>query len=418
MRLFQGRPVTMALLAPLGLLAALERPLGPQRPRAWGGATALDLAVTSPRDAGAGSLREAIIAADRATARARIVFRVDRVVLETPLPPLVNRHGVVLDAERPVEIDARGVVSGPILDLAAPGSLVRGLAIKGAPGPAILVRASGARLRDLKISDCAEGVQVTEGVEDVAVADSTFVLNGTGVRVDTAGGRLTVTGTTFERHSTAAVWAVSPAAPAAGAAPRLVVRGNRFRGDRMSIVLVNVPAEVTDNVIAGATEAGVYLMGPATVRSNRIQQSALGVFADGADGASIENNELDHNAGVGVLVRGGRATRVSGNRAYVNGYGIAVVFGDKGAPHVLTQNLMMSQREDGLYVVGGSPILRDNRSLSNRGAGLRVLDYVPRQGPQVRSDPLVHGLVAEGNGTDLPTRGLFHEPEPEPVTEP
>jgi parallel beta-helix repeat protein len=418
MRLFQGRTMTAALLVPLGLLAALERPLGPHRPRAWGGATAVEFAVTSPRDGGGGSLREAILAADRADARARIVFRVDRVRLETALPPLVNRHGVVLDAERPVEIDARAMGSGPVLDLAAPGSLVRGLAIKGAPGPAILVRASGARLRELSLSDCAAGVSIAEGVEDVSVADSALSLNGTGVRVDTAGGGLSITGTTFERHSTAGVWAVSPAAPAAGAAPRLALRSNRFHRDRIGVVLVNVPAEVTDNTVTGATEAAVYLVGPSIVRSNRIRQSALGIFADGADGASIEGNELDHNSGVGVLVRGGKATQVSGNRAYVNGYGIAVVFGDKGAPHVVSQNLLMSQREDGLYVAGGSPILRDNRSLSNRGAGLRVLDYVPRKGPHVRSDPLVQGLVAEGNGTNLPARGLLYEPRPEPATEP
>jgi hypothetical protein len=111
-------------------------------------------------------------------------------------------------------------------------------------------------------------------------------------------------------------------------------------------------------------------------------------------------------------LRGARGTEVRNNRVYVNGYGIAVVFGERGAPNVVSENLLLSQREDALFVVGGAPVLRDNRALGNRGAGLRVLDYVPRRGPQVPADPLMQGNVLEGNGHDLPARGLFHEPAP------
>jgi parallel beta-helix repeat protein len=412
MRRLTRRWFAFFAVATLGLLALIERPLAAQRPRAWRLGTTVDLPVTSPQDGGPGSLREAILAADRAPGRPRIAIRTDHVTLETPLPPLVNRHGVVIEAESNVELDARALAGGPVLDIAAPGSLVHGVTVKGAGGAGVLVRASGVRLQNLRLLDCDEGVHLAEGVDEVTIADSAFVENGTGVRVETRGGGLSITGNQFDRHGSAAVWAVSAQPPPAASASRLLIRGNRFEGDRMSIVLINVPAEVTDNRLAGASEAAIFLTGPSWLRGNRIQRSALGVFADAPDGASIDGNELDHNRAVAILLRGARGTEVRNNRVYANGYGIAVVFGERGAPNVVSENLLLSQRDDALFVVGGAPVLRDNRALGNRGAGLRVLDYVPRRGPQVPADPLMQGNVLEGNGHDLPARGLFHEPAP------
>jgi len=71
---------------------------------------------------------------------------------------------------------------------------------------------------------------------------------------------------------------------------------------------------------------------------------------------------------------------------------------------------VLSQREDGLYVVGGAPVLRGNRALRNRGAGLRVLDYVPLRGPRVTGDPLLQDNVFQENGSDAPIRGEYREP--------
>src|SRR5262245_14514770 len=67
------------------------RPLPPERL-----ATRL-FRVTTAADSGPGSLRDAVFAADKVTGRARILIEVPRVVLETPLPPLVNPFGVVLE---------------------------------------------------------------------------------------------------------------------------------------------------------------------------------------------------------------------------------------------------------------------------------------------------------------------------------
>jgi hypothetical protein len=412
MHWLRGRPFAVSALLGLGLLAALAQPLAARRPQARRLGSAVELLVTSPRDAGPGSLREAIVAADRAAGRARITIHTSRVALETALPPLVNRHGVLIEAEDGAEVDASGLASGPVLDIAAPGSVVQGLTVRGAPGPALLVRASGARFNQVRLKDGEEGIHLAEGVDDVLIEGCDFAENGTGLRVETAGAGLVVRGNRFERHGSAAVWAVAAEPPPAGSGPRLVLRSNRFDRDRISLVLMNVPAEVADNRFTAASEAAVYLTGPASVRGNRIQGSALGVFADAADGALIEENEVDHNPAVGILLRAARATQVRANRVYVNGYGIAVVFGARGAPNVVAENLILSQREDGLFVVGGAPLLRGNRALSNGRAGLRVLDYVPRHGPRVPADPLLQDNVLEGNGSDRPPRGLFYEPEP------
>jgi len=405
-------PLVLVAVVWLGFLAVFEKPLAERRPTPPELRAGAEFVVTSPNDAGPGSLREAIFAADRAQTRARVRIRARRIVLETPLPPLINPEGVVIDAPDPdTEIDARALPDGPVLDLAAPRSVVHGLRIRGAAGSGILVRAPGARLTKVALLDCGVGVQLAEGVDDLVVEESSFEENGTGVRLAAGTSGVSVSQNGFRKHDQAAVWAVAPSPPLRPTAPALVLRQNRFEDDRISVVLINVPAQVEENRFARAGEAAVYLSGPGVVRRNRIQAgSRVGMYADAADGAQIEDNEFDHNLAVGVLLRQGRGAGVLRNRVYENGYGIAVVFGDRGGPNVVAENLVLSQREDGLYVVGGAPVLRGNRALRNRGAGLRVLDYVPLRGPRVTGDPLLQDNVFQENGSDAPIRGEYREP--------
>jgi hypothetical protein len=229
------------------------------------------------------------------------------------------------------------------------------------------------------------------------------------LRAEGGGASVAVNDSRFERHAQAAIWAVSPNPVAGG--PAVSVRHSRFQDDRISLVLVNVAAEVEHNDFAGAQTAALYVTGAAGVRHNRFRGGAgIGILADASDAAVIEDNELDHNAAVGVILRHARATEVRRNRVYANGFGIAVVFGHAGRPNLLADNLVLSQSEDGLYIVGAAPVLRANRSLSNRRAGLRVLDYVPRRGPRVAARPLLQENVFERNGVDAPQHELFIEP--------
>ncbi len=404
-------PLVAATLVWLGFLAAFDKPLAERRPAPLELRAGVEILVTSPNDAGPGSLREAIFAADRAGARARIEIRTAHIALESSLPPLVNPNGVVIDASHvSTEIDARAVPSGPVLDLAAARSVVRGLRIRGAAGPGILVRTSGARLTEVTLVDCDVGVHLVEGAEDLLVESSTFEANGTGVRVAAGASGVSVYNNRFRKQERAAVWAVSPSAPGT-ASPIVVVRQNRFDEDRISVLLINVPGQVEENQFMRAGEAAIYLTGPGVVRRNHLQGGGrTGLFADAPDGALIEDNELDHNFAVGILLRRARRTEVLRNRVYENGYGIVVVFGDSRSPAVVADNLVLSQREDGLYVVAASPVLRGNRALANRRAGLRVLDYVPAQGVPVAGNPLLQDNVLRDNGLDAPVRGEYREP--------
>ena len=89
--------------------------------------------------------------------------------------------------------------------------------------------------------------------------------------------------------------------------------------------------------------------------------------------------------------------------------GIVVVFGDKTSPPLVAENLVVSHREDGLYVVGGSPTLRGNHVIGNRRAAVRVLDYVPIHGAPLVGAPLLQGNLLHDNGVDAPVRGEYRE---------
>ena len=139
--------------------------------------------VTSAADSGGGSLREGLLDADRADGRARVVIDVRTIALESPLPPLLNPAGVVVEARSGTILDARRLAAGPVLDIAARDSVIVGLRVERAAGQAILVRKSGARLRDLTIADSEVGVHQLEGASDLTIEGTTFERNSIGVHV-------------------------------------------------------------------------------------------------------------------------------------------------------------------------------------------------------------------------------------------
>jgi parallel beta-helix repeat protein len=393
----------------LGLLASLEGWLSERRPlppELKGGSR---FVVTSSADDGPGSLRNALFAADRSLTRARVEVRTDRVVLAGPLPPLVNPEGVVLDAPGAgCDIDARAIAAGPVLDVAAPRCLVRGIRIRGAAGQGILVRSPGARLRNVGLFDCVDGVFLAEGVDDLEVEDSTFTANVTGIHLPAGAAMVLVRNNVFRKHEQAGVWAVAPGPSLAPARGDVTLRANRFEEDRIAVVLIHVPARVEGNTFLRSTEAAVYLTGGGVVRDNRIHEGiGIGILADLTEEALIEDNELSHNLAVGIVLREARNTLVQRNKVYGNGYGIVTVLGDRGRPAVLADNQVLSQLHDGLYVVGGAPVLRGNHVIRNQGAGLRVLDLIPLTGRRADAAPLLQDNILRGNGQDILVRGVY-----------
>lgn len=366
--------------------------------------------VTRDKDAGPGTLRDAIFEAARADHPVRISLHVSRIVLGSPLPPFVNPKGTVLDCSEPrCEIDARRV-GGPVLDLAAGPSTLMGLAIRGAPGAGILVRAPGVRIRGMEFSDCGEAVYVAEGVGDLIVEDSIFERNETGIRLSSDVSRTVLQGNRFRRHGRAAIWAVSSDGRKRSGAPGLIVERNRFEEDRISAVLIGVASRVERNEFVGALEEAVYLVGSSTVVGNRFREGAgVGAFVDASDGALVADNEIDHNKAVAILLRRSQSIMVRSNRLHGNGYGIVTLFGEGARPNLIIDNIALSQSQDAMFVVGDSPVVRGNSVTGNRGAGIRVLDFVPRKGPRVRAAPVLQRNRFEGNALAGVVRGEYRQ---------
>jgi parallel beta-helix repeat protein len=368
------------------------------------------IAVISSRDSGPGTLREAIFTAARSPERLRIEIRPRRIELLSPLPAIVNPRGVVLDAERSgSRIDARGVGEVPVLDVAAPNSVIAGLAIDHSGAQGIQIRAPGALLKNVELIDCAEGVRLAVSSSGAIVEDSRFRQNGTGIVLADAFDA-TIRRNKFSGQDQAGIWAVSEDARERASAIQIL--SNEFESDRIGVVAINVPVLIQRNEFRRERESALYLMGRgAVVRQNRVREGpSIGILADATDGVIVEGNELDRN-GVGMLLRSSRNSLTRENRIHSNAYGVAVVFGDAASSNLLAENLVTSQTYDGFYVVGASPLLRRNVVVRNQKAALRILDFVPLKGATVAAAPLLRANRFEANLMDQPVKGVYLEPE-------
>jgi parallel beta-helix repeat protein len=242
------------------------------------------------------------------------------------------------------------------------------------------------------------------------VEQGTFVEYRIGIRLQPQAAGTAIRRSRFQGHSDAGLWAVGIGGTASGAG--FTVSDSRFENNRLGVVAGNLAANVQDNDISGSKEAGVYLSGRgATVRRNRVRGGVrVGILAAVTEGAVITGNEIDHNEAVGIVVSSGQSTVVEGNRIYRNGYGIVVVFGTARNPNRVAANSILGHSLDGLFVVGGSPILEGNHAMDNRLAALRILDFMPRGGVTVPADPLLSKNTLERNGVDLPVHGVFRTP--------
>ena len=396
-----------ALVGVVGIIALGSGPISSLRPVPPELRTDRTLVVTTSRDAGPGSLREAIFSAARSGQSVRILLVTTRIALQSPLPAIVGTRSVVLDAQRShCRIDARAIGLAPALDIAAPQSVVTGLSIEHAAGDALLIRAPGVHVDGVHITDSQQGIDFAETARGGSVENSTFEKNGKGVAFARSALPATVRGNHFQRHDQAAVWAVSDRAGSEGDG-QLRVSGNVMEGDRIGVVSINLSSRIEHNQFVHERDAALYLMGRgAEVRENRVRNGgSAGIFADATDGALLEANEIDHNA-AGLLVRSARGTIARRNRLYANAYGVVVVFGE-AATNLFVDNIANSQSYDGFYVVGAAPTLRNNIASGNRQAALRIFDFLPRHGPVIAAAPILQGNRFGRNLLNDPVRGLY-----------
>jgi len=365
--------------------------------------------VTGGEDVGIGSLRQAIFDANRVRGRARILFRTHRVQVRSPLPPLVNPSGIVLDGGGTTTIEADFLKDAPLFEVSSPRVGFWGLKLGGIHGAAIQVKSGAVAVVGSEIADSQVGILLEGSAKELRVENSTLEGNGTGILV-LSDSLLSVVGSRFRRHLSAAIWAAP--SPAASSGPsRRVIRRNTFEEDRIGVGLIQAESQVVENEFRDCREAGLFVSGRAgEIKGNRLRSGAIGIQAEETQGLLIEDNEIDHNSTMGVLLRSSSRAVVRANRLHGNGYGLAIILAARESPGLVAGNLLLGQKVDGLFVLGGSPSLQDNQVMGSGGAALRILDYVPPAGATIVSNPRLEGNRLSGNHLDEPVRGRYLVP--------
>jgi len=394
MRLARRPTIAIVVFALVAGLVAAGRWYESQRSAPEALSSTVTVNVTNGADRGPGTLREALFVVATAQSAARITLNVARIALDTPLPPIVNSHGISIVARAGgSQIDAHSLSGGPVLDVAAANTSLTGLTVHNCPGAAILVRAQRFRLESATLEACDVGVDVAENASDLLLTHNRFADDRVGVRFAGSSRDTSVVANDFTADRDAGVWAVRSDSDAHGAA--ISVRDNRFDRDRAGVVAGNVAILIEHNELTGAEDAAVHLIGTgAVVRANRVSGGpGMGIVAEGASNAVIESNELDGLAAYGILVRGTRSALLRANRLYNCAYGMGFVLGDPRNPSTATDNVIIETRYDGIDVVGDSPVLRGNRVLRPHAFALRVQNFQPPGGALVRSAPFLDGNV-------------------------
>jgi parallel beta-helix repeat protein len=366
------------------------------------------IAVTNGGDRGPGSLREALFIAAAAKGHSTISISVPKITLATALPPLGNAHGVSLVAALPnAEIDASGLPSGPVLDVASTNVRIEGLRIRNGKAAGVLLRAGKFRLASTTIQACDVGIDIAENATEVLLEQNRFAGNRVGVRFAGSNKNTSVLKNEFAAHRDAGIWAVRGAADSRR--DPISVRDNRFTKERIGVLTSDIAIALERNEFLDSGEAAMQLMGTGAVaRGNRISGGeAMGIIAENSRGAVIENNEIDGLKAYGIMLKTSADAVVQGNRVHNSGYGLAFVLGT--SPSTAIDNTIIEPKGSGIDVIGDSPVLRNNTVVRPRALALKVVDFKSPDGATVRSQPFLEGNNFDAKGLLIAARD---EPAP------
>lgn len=349
--------------------------------------------VTSGDDRGPGSLREAIFKATAATTEVTISLQVPKVTLATALPPFVNAQGIrMVGAENGTEIDASELPGGPVLDVSGVNVTIEGVRIPNCKDTGIVLRADRFKLQTTSIESCDVGIDVAEDADQLMLERNRFAKNRIGVRFAASNKNAMVVKNEFSEHRDAGIWAVRSEPDNRGGA--ISIRDNRFQKERIGILTANVSVVMERNELLDSGEAAMQLMGTGAVaRGNRISRgAAMGIVAENARAAVIEDNEFDGFEAYGVMLKSSADTVIRNNRIHNSGYGLAFVLGNQRSPSSAIDNTIIEPKFNGIDVIGDSPILRGNQVMRPRALALKIVDYQPEGGGErVRSSPFLEG---------------------------
>jgi nitrous oxidase accessory protein NosD len=398
----------IGLIALLIVAALSIHWIAPLRPTRLDERAASIFMVTSTADSGPGSFRDALFAAARAQGSARIRLTVPRIVLESPLPPAAQAVAIIIETDVHTVIDAQGLAAGAVIDIEAPRAVLRNLTVEHAAGTAFLLHAEAIELKGIAAFDSDIGLTLVGVAPYVDIRDCSMSRNRIGVELAAPAAGV-VQNCKFAQHAESAVWAVEPAG---GAAPRaqLKIADNLFTADHDAVVLANLPVTLEHNQFIGSLGNAITVLGSGvTLRGNRIRDAAQnGILIDSADRITVIDNEIGRSPGTGIMVKNSSGVTIEHNRIYGNTYGIVQVLSTThGAPLTVAHNLLFSQKIDGLLIIGASPVVSDNRSINNAGAGIRVLNVVHDGHAGAQATPLLTGNVTAGNAQDGVVRGTY-----------
>jgi parallel beta helix pectate lyase-like protein/copper-binding protein NosD len=375
-----------------------------------------DFVVADSRDAGPGTLRDAILAADRSTSRVHILVKAKRIVLESALPAIINPHGVEIDAAPEAgAIDADRQASGVTLSINSQGSVLRGLRISGAHGSAIVVNAEGVQLDSITVSDSKIGILLASGARGCSIRNATFEHDETGLTAEGDARNLSVASSIFRGNTRAGIWLVG--APekdrAAGTdAERDGREGARivdsvFEKNTSGVVIGNRPVWVQKSRFLDSRESAVVILGGvARIEDSEIRGSGTAAISVTSGTAVIlARNTLMDNASMAILIRDSDVS-VDHNTLRHNALGIVSIISRPALAPAIRDNTITQSGADAITLIGGSAVVQRNQILDNHGAGLKALDLVADNG-QIKAAPRLEENVLKGNAVDSPVSGVY-----------
>lgn len=375
----------------------------------------LEFVVGDPRDTGPGTLRDAILAADRSPGHAHISLSVQRIAIESALPALINRHGIDIDAAPGMgTIDADGQPSGAVLQIDSPASTIRGLHIVNARGSGIVVNAPGVQVDSVTVTDSRIGLLLGAAARGCAIRSSVFERDETGVTGEADIQDVTILGSTFRGDTRAGVWLVGPpekvlAVATAGGEihERIRVIDSVFDGNSSGAVIGNRPVSLRRSRFTGNRESAVLVLGGAArVEDSEIRGSgAAAISVTAGDNVVLARNSLVDNAATGIMVRDSDIL-IERNALRHNGSGIVSIAGKRSLAPIIRDNIITRSAGDAITLIGGGALLQRNQISESQGAGFRALDLVA-QGATLKAEPRLDANVIKGNGVDMPAPGVY-----------
>jgi Right handed beta helix region len=367
-----------------------------------------EFVVTSAKDAGPGSLRDAILAADRLSSRAHIIIAVPRISVESALPALINPNGVEIEGKIDnATISAERLAKGAVLHITAPSSVIRGLRIIDAREVGILINAVDVRVEKSTLENSKTAVLVGSAASRCVISNTTFEGNETALNAEPGVRDMSVLTSIFRGNSRAAIWLVgaeSPTTEQSRDQVRIIESVFEKNGD--GVVLANRPTLIQKGQFIGSKDSAVLILGGSARIEDSEFKGSVGTALSVTTGkrVAVSRNRFEDNPATAVMSRDSDVV-IDSNTFMHNGFGIVIVQG-QDSQAIVRENIVSQSTSDAVTIIGGEAQLAKNQILDNHGAGLRVLDLQSAGGSR-KAAPRLDGNVLKGNGIDQPPLGVY-----------